>query len=141
MPEWLDKTTIELGIAILSGLLLPAAVFWGQKYFASRSAMNHVSSALNAYIADHKKAHLESEEEHRRNEGRIDQLESQFTRIDERLKYMPSRADLDGLSRSIGDLTSLVRKVEAEVKGVTGSVNTLQTTVNMLVKNELSGKS
>ena len=139
MPVWFDKGVIEIVIATVTGLLVPAAVFWGQKYFASRSGMNHVSKALQDYIVEHEKVHGEHQSEHRESEKRVKRLEDQFTRIDERLKHMPSQEDIHGLIRQIGDLTSLVRKVEADVKGVGGSVNSLEVRVNMLFKNELEG--
>jgi septal ring factor EnvC (AmiA/AmiB activator) len=139
MPEWLDKHWIEAFIAVVSGVLMPAAVFWGQKYFASRSVVHHVSEALKGYMEEHEKVHEAHEVEHRETEKRLKDLESHYTRIDERLRHLPSRADIDSLGRQIADLTSLVRKVEADVKGVGGSIQSLETRVNMLYRNELEG--
>jgi hypothetical protein len=127
--DWIE--TVRLAWELLGGaaMVLAAILSWSM-----RSVLRQMVSKaeLQQHVAAHDEAHDELD-------GRLSSGDVRFARIEEQLKHLPQRSDIDRLMASIADLSASLRKVEAEVRGVNSSVEGVRTTVNMLVKNELEG--
>lgn len=127
--DWID--TVRLVWELLGGvaMVLAATLSWSMRAMLRQM----VSKAeLQRHVAEHDEAHEELK-------GRLSEGDVRFARIEEQLKHLPQRGDIERLMASIGELSASLRKVEAEVRGVNSAVEGVRTTVNMLVKNELEG--
>lgn len=132
--EVMHGDTIEalrLGWEVLGGLamLLSAVLAWSM-----RAVLRQMVSKeeLQRHVEDHV-------EEHKDLDKQLGDGEVRFARIEEQLKHLPQRSDIEGLTRSVAAVANSVAEIAGKIQGVNDSVNALRNTVNMLVKNELEG--
>lgn len=133
MTDWLDWLK-WIGPVALSVVIAPI-VRWSVKRGVGdqvAAAVAPLAQSLDSYRAGHA-------QEHRVLDNRLHDGDLRFATLDASLRHLPTKDDLEELSRSMAGVHSGVAGLTATVDGIRGAVNGLQETVNMLVQNELKG--
>ncbi|MDA8230358.1 MAG: DUF2730 family protein [Magnetospirillum sp.] len=127
--DWIDLARLAWEVIGGIAVLLCTILTWSLRTVLRQMA---TKSDLQAHKAEHAAEH--DDVNRALAEGDV-----RFAKIETTLAHLPQRADIDSLAKAIAELGATTQRVAAKMDGVIGNIGALQTTVNMLVRNELEG--
>lgn len=73
-----------------------------------------------------------------RTHGRIDELHTRCTTVEERLNSAPSHADLNKVIEVVGRIGGDVRNMQGQMSGITASMTRMERSLNMLTDHHIN---
>jgi chromosome segregation ATPase len=76
--------------------------------------------------------------EHRELSERLSRGEARFQRVEDRIDALPTRKDLEELTRTVAGMAAAMAAVQAELTGLGGSVTWVKDSLGTLLEHELA---
>lgn len=111
-------SAIAIGVLIFTAIILPAALWWLSKRFATRAAMQSMTSVFRQYCDKHDQEHAELEEQLKHGDVR-------FMRLETQLAHLPNREDIAKLREHMSRLEAQLEARQESEKALTSQVNKL----------------
>jgi chromosome segregation ATPase len=139
---WLELLSYATKAAPIVAMLFSGAIalliLRLRREFATKAELGGQALALAEMRREHASYLASHEREHKALSERLDRGELRFQRLEDRIEAMPTRADLDALKEGVAALAGSLASVQAELRGVSGSVTWVREAVDRLVEHELA---